>query len=296
MKRSYNVKGEARRELVQVLGRAVGIEPVYMKMPTYAYAIGNIIVNREGAMLWDERTDEVTIQRALGALAGAGFTAEEDEAQSVQEVPTEAAEGPTPPDSEAMELKVSLPATPHTGQTLRNLINLFYTRAELINKSLGTSFRVDEGLVEMLQDLELLKAGDFREAVSTYEDEHGMALSGITITPEEITFSSRLETANPERMKAFTELVSMMTKQALDQHRIQAKTINGENEKYALRIWLTRLGMNGPAYKETRKILMEHLNGHTAFRTEEEKERWIQKRQAEKAAKAEAEERDEISE
>ena len=73
----------------------------------------------------------------------------------------------------------------------------------------------------------------------------------------------------------------MMNKQAMDQKRIQAKAVNEENEKYALRIWLTRLGMNGPEYKEARKILMANLSGHCAFRTDAEKERWLQ-RQAEK--------------
>ena len=76
----------------------------------------------------------------------------------------------------------------------------------------------------------------------------------------------------------------MMTKQALDQKRIQAKVVNEENEKYALRIWLTRLGMNGPEFKTTRKILMENLTGHSAFRTEAEKERWMEKQAAKRKA------------
>ena len=63
--------------------------------------------------------------------------------------------------------------------------------------------------------------------------------------------------------------------------------MNEQNEKYALRIWLTRLGMNGAEYKTTRKILMENLSGHSAFRTEAEKERWTQ-RQAERKEAARA--------
>ena len=41
-----------------------------------------------------------------------------------------------------------------------------------------------------------------------------------------------------------------------------------------MRIWLLRLGMNGPEYKEERRILMERLSGNSAFRTGEDKERW----------------------
>ncbi len=68
-----------------------------------------------------------------------------------------------------------------------------------------------------------------------------------------------------------------MNKQAIAQQRIQAKAVGAENEKYAMRIWLLRLGMNGPEYKEERRILMRNLSGNSAFRTEEEKARWQQK-------------------
>ena len=56
--------------------------------------------------------------------------------------------------------------------------------------------------------------------------------------------------------------------------------MNNEKEKYALRTWLTRLGMNGPEYKTIRKILMENLSGDAAFCTEADKQRWIEKRKA----------------
>ena len=47
--------------------------------------------------------------------------------------------------------------------------------------------------------------------------------------------------------------------------------------------------MNGPDFKETRKILMENLSGHAAFRTDEEAQKFLArekaKRDALKAAK-----------
>ena len=296
MKKSYNVTGPARKEMAQVVGQVVGITPVYMKMPTCAYAISNILINRSGELMWDERTDDDTIRKVMEALASAGYTAEEaaatEEAQPEAEAETEeqqeATEGGAAADQEPVELTVSVPAARHTGNSLRNLVNLIYTRAGLINKALGTGFTAEQGLVDALGENEGLRtAEDFRKALAAYEDEHGPALSGITITPEEISFFSLPKTSDSDRLKAFTELVAMMNKQALDQKRIQAKAVNEENEKYALRIWLTRLGMNGAEYKTTRKILMENLSGHSAFRTEAEKERWTQ-RQAERKEAARA--------
>ena len=74
------------------------------------------------------------------------------------------------------------------------------------------------------------------------------------------------------------------------QNRILAKTVNDENEKYSIRIWMVRLGMNGDSFRQTRKILMEKLSGHAAFRTAEQadafKKKEKRKRDALKAAKA----------
>ena len=160
----------------------------------------------------------------------------------------------------------------HTGTSLRNLINLLYTREGLINKALGTSFRVDEGLTKALQDNACtLTTESLLGAVAAYESEHGKAIDGLTFTSEGITFGTLPETNDTEVLRTFTILCGMMNKQALDQKRIQAKTVNEENEKYALRIWLTRLGMNGPEYKEARRILMANLTGHSAFRNDEER-------------------------
>ena len=281
MKKNYKVTGSDRKALVQVIGQTIGVKPVYMKVPTCAYAIGDITVDKEGNMIWDERTDEATIQQISNALAAAGFMDEHSQ-QEVEEQPA-----PEATESEPVELTVSLPTTRHTGNTLRNLVNLVYTRAGLINKALGTRFAAEKELTEVLAEAEwIYTAEDFRLALASYEEEHGPALTGITITPETITFSTLPETNKPETIKAFTELVAMMNKQALDQKRIHAKAVNEENEKYALRIWLTRLGMNGPEYKGTRKVLMENLSGHAAFRTEADKQRWME-RQAEKRAVAE---------
>ena len=184
----------------------------------------------------------------------------------------------------------------HTGATLRNLINLIYTRAGLLNKALGTGFRVDEELIEALKDDTCTQTTEsLLQAIGDFETEHGKAIDGLTFTPEGITFSSLPETEDAEKLRTFTTLCGMMNKQALEQKRIQAKAVNEENEKYALRIWLTRLGMNGAEFKEARKILMANLTGHCAFRTPAEEAKWkarqAEKREALKAAKAaEAEE------
>ena len=285
MKINYNVTGSDRKQLVSIITHETGVKATYKGMPSMAYCIDGITVEKDGTMVWDENTDAATIQKITEALAAAGFEGTGDTPQP--------AEAPAPQEAEPVELTVSMPLTRHTGASLRNLINLVYTRASLLNKALGTSFRVEQGLTDALQDDAcILTVESLLGAVAAYEDEHGKVLDGITITPEEISFTSLPETTEPERLRAFTELVAMMNKQAIEQKRVQAKAVNEENEKYALRIWLTRLGMNGPEFKTTRKVLMENLTGHSAFRTPAEEAKWkarqAEKREALKAAKEEA--------
>ena len=280
MKRSYNVTGNDRKALVQVIVETLGIKPVYMKVPTCAYKIGNITVSRDGEMIWDGLTDNSTIRKIIDALSSAGYKAAEGDLPEPEDTEESTAE-------EGTEVTVSLPVGGHNGATLRNLVNLVFTRARLINRALGTDLSAEKGLCDALSKNEgISTAEDFLRVITGYEKENGTALSGIAFTPERITFSTLPENSAAEKIRAFTELVSMMNRQALNQKRIQAKAVNEENEKYALRIWLTRLGMNGPEFKETRRILMENLSGNAAFRTEADKQKWME-RQGQKRRAAE---------
>lgn len=56
------------------------------------------------------------------------------------------------------------------------------------------------------------------------------------------------------------------------QKRVTAKEKIVDNEKYAFRCFLLRLGMIGSAYKESRKILMQNLTGSSAFKSGHRKE------------------------
>ena len=179
--------------------------------------------------------------------------------------------------------------------SLRNLVNLIYSRGVLISKATDGIFLVDKGLVDALKDDSCTYAvANFIHAVKEYEEQHGAAMEGLTITEEKVTFTGFPTAPDYEHLTAFGHLAILMNQQALSQKRIQAKEVNDSNEKYALRTWLLRLGMNGPDFKETRKILMEKLSGHAAFRTDEEAQKFLAKEKAKrdalKAAKQAAQE------
>lgn len=69
-------------------------------------------------------------------------------------------------------------------------------------------------------------------------------------------------------MKFITALVDM----AKNQKRITAKEKTVDNEKYAFRCFLLRLGFIGAEYKADRKILLRNLSGSSAFKNGQAKE------------------------
>lgn len=74
---------------------------------------------------------------------------------------------------------------------------------------------------------------------------------------------------------AYQQLVAALGRTAREQHRISAKENIQDNLKYAMRLFLVRLGFVGDEYKQSRKILLRNLsgncswkNGHAPDRTE----------------------------
>ena len=52
----------------------------------------------------------------------------------------------------------------------------------------------------------------------------------------------------------------------MQQKRVTAKEKPVENEKFAFRVFLIRLGFVGDEYKVARKILLNNLSGNSAFK------------------------------
>ena len=73
--------------------------------------------------------------------------------------------------------------------------------------------------------------------------------------------------ASPEEIHAYMSLVTALCKMAKEANRIIAKDRDVENEKYAFRCFLLRLGFIGDENKADRKILLQNLDGNSAWRS-----------------------------
>lgn len=89
----------------------------------------------------------------------------------------------------------------------------------------------------------------------------------IEITEEKINFTWFPYTADGDEIEAYTQFVSRLCDMARDAKRVSSKPTETDNDKYAFRCFLLRLGFIGKEYKAARKILLRNLTGNSAFRS-----------------------------
>jgi hypothetical protein len=83
---------------------------------------------------------------------------------------------------------------------------------------------------------------------------------------EHISFPWFSELPNPDEIKAYSEFITKLCEMAKTQKRITVKEKEVDNEKYAFRCFLLRLGFIGEEFKTHRKILLQNLSGSSAFK------------------------------
>ena len=116
-----------------------------------------------------------------------------------------------------------------------------------------------EGALENLQALVEAKGELIRHALDV-ED------LPIEISEDEVSFPWFEELPTPEEVKAYNHFISALSQMAINQKRITVKEKEVENEKYAFRCFLLRLGFIGKEYKDERKILLRNLTGSSSFK------------------------------
>ena len=135
-----------------------------------------------------------------------------------------------PAESQGCNLTVTLPAASLPAEALVNLTNLLAAKGRLICKALG---------VEALP----VEVGTDTVSFPWFE--------GRELDADEV--------------KAYTHLIAALCDMARNQKRITAKEKVTDNDKYAFRCFLLRLGFIGAEFKDERKVLLRNLSGNSAF-------------------------------
>ena len=92
------------------------------------------------------------------------------------------------------------------------------------------------------------------------------------VTDTKVSFPWFVGTPTPEELKAYDTFICKLCEMARNQKRVSAKEKEVDNEKYAFRCFLLRLGFIGAEFKTERKILLRNLAGSSAFRSGQPKE------------------------
>ena len=231
MKIHCNITKEQRKKMVEIVGRTLGVQPIYCGAPTFAYKVGAFEITRDGCICFGDEADEAEVERVRTALREAGFAAEEEDS----EMTTAEVETAAMTDDED-RLTISLPRRSFTETGRKNLDALLASKGKLIQKA----FNIEK--------------------------------AAYTLTEETIKFAWFHGKIAEDTVRAYTDFISKLCEMAQKQKRAVAKEKPTENEKYAFRCFLLRLGMIGDDYKTSRRILLQNLTGSSAFKSGHRKE------------------------
>ena len=180
-------------------------------------------------------------------------------------------------------IHIHVDAGRYTPQTLRNLVNIIASKEDILYKALRIDparlrwcKKTNERLLEAInrkkpQTMEALKdiwyAGSTRGRDEHYNDTryHGLNLHS-TFTKGTVEFRLFNSTTHAGEIKAYIQFCLAVSHQALTQKKASARKTVTDNEKYAFRCWMLRLGLSGDEFKTCRLHFLKHLEGNSAWR------------------------------
>lgn len=186
-------------------------------------------------------------------------------------------------------IHIHVDAAPHTAKTLRNLMNMVASKEDMLYRALGVNAgrysyckKADK---EVLRKVNAAKPSEMRRleeiwyGTTNVERHHfhydSSRYHGVNLhstftkgTVEFRLFNAASDTGNLHagEIKAYIQLCLAISHQALTQSRASYRPTSTDNEKYAFRCWLLRLGMIGDEFKTARHHLLKRLEGNSAWR------------------------------
>ena len=140
------------------------------------------------------------------------------------------------PNGKVDAVGIAMPRKLFTDSQLENIRRLMKAKASLIKKAMGTN------------DLPILDDG------------------------EKVSFPWWHNDVGADEVHAFTNFICKLKETAGNQKRVTSKKTAPDNEKYAFRCFLLKLGFIGDEYKQDRKILLRNFEGSAAFKSGKRKE------------------------
>ena len=193
-------------------------------------------------------------------------------------------------------LHVHVDAANHNRQSLKNLISIMYSKEDLLFKALQVNEarasrwcqKVREPMLREARKLSADPTKDLTQLESIWYEggdgsrEHYNWSRYYALNLHSVFYRGTVEwrcfnsTLHAGRAAAYVNLCLAMSAQAIAQRNsVMRKTVS-DNELFTFRVWLVRLGLNGPEFKNTREHLLANLEGDRAWRYD--KDRYDRKR------------------
>ena len=236
----FKLEGRSRKQLAAAVSEITGVPAVYKFMPSCAFEIGEFTVTREGYLEFDDNTEIPVIKSLIDSLAEKGFVTATvipfSEIEKVSEESETEPHSPTVPITAATDsLVVSMPREFFDDVTFGKLDRLIESKTELFKEA----FRTDS--------------------------------LNYKVTDTEVQFPWFSDLSDETDFKAYCDFISAFCKMAKEQKRINKSQAQTDNPKFAMRVFLIRLGFVGDEHKATRKILLRNLSGSAAYRKKGER-------------------------
>ncbi len=241
-----------RKEIIMALEKHFGVKAKYMGAPSFAYKIEGpeaiLTIDRVGSITTKDGS-VIELERLLNGLS--------DDKGSVTNDANK---------TETLDLEVMLPMEGHTGVTLRNLVNMIYSKQVLIKKAFDAETDiVSTDFIADINKAEIQTLKDFQKALHDYGKGSCRGLE-FDFTNRNITFKFASKLQEHQKLQAYTYFVSLLSNSAKGLKYAIPKATATDNEKFTMRTWLIRLGFKGKEYKKAREVILQNLSGNGAFR------------------------------
>lgn len=181
-------------------------------------------------------------------------------------------------------IHIHLDGAAHTPQSIRNFINIVASKNDLLYKALQVEpqrmtycKKMDSLLVEKINTkkpktmraIENLWYEGYSESRSAHYHHsryHFLNLHSFFNGHHTVELRGFNSTLHAGEIRSYIVLALALNHQALTQTCASAKKPQIENEKFAMRTYLCRLGLNGDEFAACRDHLTKHLDGNAAWR------------------------------
>lgn len=280
---SFNVTGKERKALVQALSEITFSETVYAGAPSFDYQVGDYTVDKNGVLSYPDTLSEEAVALVVEKLSERGFapadeveaeTPEKDApAQTPAEMPDVAAEAApaNQPEAETMEAAdgaetPDVAEVPETAPADPDEAAAPEESEDASDSNAGHKFAVSIPRSTLTDDaLERLKLIVANKEVLFQRAVLADTLP-VEVTEEEIAFPWFTLTGADGEAAAYTQFITALCQMAREQTRVLDKPYDGDNDRFAMRIFMVRLGMKGAQYALARKLMLNHLTGNSGWR------------------------------